>query len=141
MGLAAAHAGGRRRGGHAQLLDQLAPHRIVEALQRNLALLDGAFEAVAPEHAKRHLQVLSGLERGHAISDPEDEIAHHNALKAPALLEDLLQQQRMLAAPGAVHAVVGAHHRTRARLHAGPKLRQKQLMQHAGVDLHIHHEA
>ena len=46
----------------------------------------------------------------------------------------------MLAAPLAIHPVVGAHHRTGAGLHAGAELRQVELVQHPWAGLHIHHE-
>ena len=126
---------------HAQAGAQLPPQSVIDAPRRQSAIRQGLGQAALEHHPKWHLQVQTSQQCRQAIADAEDEIAHHKAGKAPALLEDPCEQVLVLAAPDTVDAVVGAHHRAGAGLHTGTELRQIQLVQHPLAGLHIHQEA
>ena len=62
-----------------------------------------------------HLPIQPAAERGHAVAHGAP-IRNHQPLEAPFILEDLGQEDMMLGSEGAVHLVIGAHHRPGLRL-------------------------
>ena len=138
---AAAQAGGIGTLGHGELRPQLAQHGVIYALLRQSTISNGSRQATGKDHAEGHFQVLAGPHRGNAIAHPEDEIGHHEAPESPALLEDFVEQHWVLAAPLAIHLVVGAHQRARPGLYAGAEVGQVKLVQHPFTHLHLHQEA
>ena len=128
-------------GRQAQLGSQLPQHRVIDPLHRQASSGQGLLQAAREDHRKGHLQVEPRIEGLDAVAQAEDEIADHEAAEAPALLEDRGEQFPMLAAPVAIHLVVGAHHRTGSRLDAVAEMGQVKLLQHPATHLHIHQEA
>ena len=140
MGRAAPQRAGIGAGRQAQLGSQLPQHRIIDPLHRQAAVSQGLLQTARKDHRERHLQVEPGVEGLDAVPNPEDEIADHETTEAPALLEDRGEQLPVLAAPLAVHLVVGTHHRAGARLDAVAEVGQVELLQHPLAHPHIHQE-
>ena len=123
------------------LRPQLAQHGVIQALLRQPTISNGSLQATGKDHAEGHFQVLASPHRGNAIAHTEDEIGHHEAPESPALLEDFVEQHGVLAAPLAIHLVVGAHQRARPGLNAGAKMGQVKLVKYPLTHLHVHQEA
>jgi hypothetical protein len=123
------------------LLTQNAESRVVDALHGNLAALDQSFQVAAEQDPEGHLDVLAGKGRLLRVPHPEDEIRHHESLKAPSRFENASQELSILAAPFAVDAVVGAHHRGDALVDHAFEVGQVDLVQRSGVDGHVDFEA
>ena len=92
VGTALAQAAGVVPLRHRELQLQLPPHRICEPLRRQGACGQGLGQAALEHHAEGHFQVLARQQGRQPIADAEDEIAHHQALKSPAALEDVVEQ-------------------------------------------------
>ncbi len=128
------------------ILQPEAELRAHDAAHRSIEL---AFVEVAGVHASRqtpevqaarHLDVESGAHAGGVVVRPDDPIGLHETLKAPLVLEDVLQQWRGEVAVEAVDLVVRAHHRRDVRvLHGAAEVREVDLAQRALVDGHVHH--
>ncbi len=123
------------------LLTQNAESRVVDALHRNLAALNQAFQVATEQDPEGHLDVLAGKGRLLRVPHPEDEIRHHESLKAPSHFKNAGQEFSILAAPFAVDAVVGAHHRSDPLVDHAFEMGQIDLVQGPGLDGHIDLEA
>ena len=117
-----------RRGGHVRRIrprlgrgrvvkDADAEHRaqdpqrhVVQPRHRHLAVEDGLFERIAEVAPVPHLHVHAGVGRGHRRMRRAP-VGHDEAVEAVFLLQQRRQERRVLAGPGAVHQVVGAHDR------------------------------
>lgn len=71
----------------------------------DLAFLDQVGQEAVVHVREGHLDVLTGERRLLRITDREDPVGLHEALKAPLLLQDVGQQRLVLARPFAVQAV------------------------------------
>jgi hypothetical protein len=107
----------------------------------NLAFLDQIEQEAVVHVGERHLDVLTGERRLLRITDREDPVGLHEALKAPLLLQDVGQQRLVLARPFAVQAVVGAHDGRGAFVHDALEVRQVDLVHRSRVGGDVHLEA
>ena len=141
VGGAAPQGGWVIAGWHRQLGPQQAQHRVIEALHRQGARRQGFRQATLIDHREGHLQIEPGPQGGQAIAQPEDEIAHHKAAKAPTVFEDGGEQLLVLGTPVAIHAVVGGHHRAGPGGHTVAEVGEIELMEHPAAHPDIHQEA
>ena len=130
---------GARR--HRVLGFQHAQHSVIDPCHRDPASGHRIRQRGRKDHPKGHLQVLPSQQGFIAVANPEDEIGDDKAAEPPALLEDIGEQVDVLAAPGPVDAVVSAHHRKGAGLHAVAELGQVELLKHPLAGEHIQAEA
>ena len=126
--------------GKTELLPENPPHRIVHRLEGNLARLHQPLQVARVQRVERHLEILTGQNRGLGIAHAEDEIAEGESFETPFAFKDVADQRGVLSAPLAVHAIVRGHHASDAGVHHSLEMRQVDLVQCAGIGLHIHAE-
>ena len=119
-------------------------HVLVHALEVGLAARQrGAHlrRLVRVEDRAERVEVEPVVERrgGHVRGAV---VGQHEALEAPVVAQDVLEQDAVLARVRPVHARIRAHHRADVRvLHRRLELRQVDLAHRALVDHHVHGEA
>ena len=127
--------------GEAQLLAQDAQHRLVDCLGRHAAGQHEFLEVLVIVLPEGHLEVQPTVGGGFGLAHGQEKVRDDKACEAPFVFQDVAQQVRVLAAVGAVHLVVGAHHRRRTFVHAALEVRQIDLAEGPFVDAHIHVKA
>ena len=115
---------------------QNAMHHVIQARLRHAAVGDGLPET-REIRAVGLLLVQAGQRRGNrAVRGPP--VRHDETRKAPAVLEHVVQQVRILARVHAVHQIVGAHHGLHMGILDGDlECQQVALACPALVDLHV----
>jgi hypothetical protein len=140
----AEHGGRRRRRGQdvveAQQRGDHSLHRAVDVGTRHVAALERRREMLLANHPVRHLDVEPCLHRGRGIAQAQDPVADDVALEAPLGAQHVGEQLVALAAPLAVHTVVGGHHRRRTFVDHSLEVGKEHLVQRDVVHLHVHAE-
>ena len=92
-------------------------------------------------HGEHHFHVQPGLQAAFCLMHAVDEIAHHKAVKAPFLSQDIREQFFACATVMAVIFVVSAHDGLRACVDALFEMRQIHFVQRSVITLNINKEA
>ena len=107
-----------------------------------LSVLQQFFDvALGVFQGDHHLKIQSCPQALLCIPHSPHEIAHHKAIKAPFVTQDICQQLLIATAMKLVVAVVGAHYRQGARLDTLLEMRQIHLMQRSVITFHVHIES
>jgi hypothetical protein len=117
------------------------PDGAVDVGPRRLAVREGPREVLGPHHAVGHLDVEPCGQRRRRVTQTEDPIADDEALEPPLVSQDVGEQLTVLAAPLAVDAVVGRHHRGDALVDDPMELPEVHLVEGDVVDLDVDGEA
>ena len=118
----------------AELRAQDVSQRRVDLVLGEGSVADGRAER-AKVQRNRHLDVEARAQRGDVAVRAEHPVGLDETCEAPLAAQHLVQEERALVAPRAVHAVVRAHHRRDVRLlHRAAELREVHLAQRALVD-------